>query len=678
MSSSPVVKAYLTYWSQLEVHDGILYRRKPMEDGSVSKLQVLVPEKLREDFLMLAHSGFGGGHLGSGRTAKAVQDRAYWIGWGADVRRYCQRCDICARYRRGAAPKQGTLQAMTTGGPWERIGVDVTGPHPKSSRGHVHILTVMDYFTKWADAFPIRNQEASTVAKVLVERVFAYFGAPLQILTDLGSNFQSDLFTELLRRLEIDQARTTPYKPSANGLIERFHRTLNSILGKVVNRAQKDWDEWIPYALAAYRATVHEATNFSPNRMMLGRENRLPIDLVYGAPEAGPLYESSDDFVARRQELFRECHRIVRDKLQRSAERQKRRYDLRVKERQFNLGDMVYYFYPRRRAGLSPKWQRFYEGPYDVVERLGPVTYRIRKSPRSNPLVVYVDKLKACGLAGGDSVASGATQPTDPVSASHRGGRDLTPPGAPEDTVASGRARREIRLPLRYRISRVLVDTEKMHRCRACGEEFPTYVWLRSHVKKSHRQSALTSKTQGPAKFSPASSPEEPQITELRRAIVNEQFQVFRRNLALATDRLQQWHKQDSSTLKTATVDLTNRLRGTAPGAAMSKENLTAMVVAAKVFAKSPPSIPPATEPPDTADDHVELPPVFSPPLPHPPSVSCINCCGPPTKPKFVPRGVAVRRKRTTNTVERKVVRRDPPATPTDDELGEEPDIHIN
>ena len=59
---------------------------------------------------------------------------------------------------------------MTTGGPWERLGIDITGSHPKSSRGHVYILTVMDYFRKWADAYPMRNQEASTVAKILVEK----------------------------------------------------------------------------------------------------------------------------------------------------------------------------------------------------------------------------------------------------------------------------------------------------------------------------------------------------------------------------------------------------------------------------------------------------------------------------------------------------------------------------
>ena len=119
---------------------------------------------------------------------------------------------------------------MTVGMPWERIGVDIKGPHPKSRNGYKYILTISDYFTKSADAFPIRNQEASTVAKVLVDRVFAYLGTPIQILTDRGSNFESQLFAELLKRMEVGHVRTTAYKPSTNGQEERFHRTLNSIL----------------------------------------------------------------------------------------------------------------------------------------------------------------------------------------------------------------------------------------------------------------------------------------------------------------------------------------------------------------------------------------------------------------------------------------------------------------
>ena len=133
-----------------------------------------------------------------------------------------------------------------------------------------------------------------------------------------------------MKRFDIYHVSTSPYKPSTNGLIERFHRTLDEILGKVVDRAQRNWDEGIPYAVAAYRASVHEVTGYSPNFIVFGRENALPVDLVYGAPTADPSYVSLDEFVAERQRRLRECHSLVRVALGRSAERQKRRYDLTV------------------------------------------------------------------------------------------------------------------------------------------------------------------------------------------------------------------------------------------------------------------------------------------------------------------------------------------------------------
>ena len=129
---------------------------------------------------------------------------------------------------------------MLTGEPWERLGIDITGPHPKSSRGHIYILTVIDHFTKWVELFPIRNQEAATVAKILVDRVICVHGCPLQILTDQGPNFESTLFQELCRLLAVDKIRTTPYKPSTNGNIERFHGTMHSMLAKLVSEQQ--WD----------------------------------------------------------------------------------------------------------------------------------------------------------------------------------------------------------------------------------------------------------------------------------------------------------------------------------------------------------------------------------------------------------------------------------------------------
>ena len=184
----------------------------------------------------MAHEGRTGGHLGPDRTAKQVQRRAYWVAWHKDVKAYIRGCDACARYTRGEAPKQGLLQSAPVGEPWERIAIDITGPHPVSKAGNRYILTVLDHFSKWAEAFPIRNHEATTVARLLADQVFSRFGIPLQLLSDRGQEFESHLMLELCAALGIEKLRTTAYKPSTNGAVERFHRTLNSMLAKVVMR----------------------------------------------------------------------------------------------------------------------------------------------------------------------------------------------------------------------------------------------------------------------------------------------------------------------------------------------------------------------------------------------------------------------------------------------------------
>ena len=94
---------------------------------------------------------------------------------------------------------------------WIRVSVDITGPHPRSSKSNQYILTLVDHFSKWAEAIPLRNHTAPMVARALVIHVFSRFGAPEQLLTDRGTEFESELFKELMRWTEIDKLRTTMF-----------------------------------------------------------------------------------------------------------------------------------------------------------------------------------------------------------------------------------------------------------------------------------------------------------------------------------------------------------------------------------------------------------------------------------------------------------------------------------
>ena len=70
---------------------------------------------------------------------------------------------------------------------------------------------------------------------------------------------------EVCKLLDVDKTRTTAYHPSCNGVVERFHATLNAIMGRMIGEHQSDWDVMLPYVMATYGASKHEVTKFTPN-----------------------------------------------------------------------------------------------------------------------------------------------------------------------------------------------------------------------------------------------------------------------------------------------------------------------------------------------------------------------------------------------------------------------------
>ena len=420
--------------NQLTLIDGILYRRFEGR-GNRKILQKVVPRQLRKQIAEEMHKGLNGGHFGNRRAKAKLQERFYWPGWGTAVRLAKRRCEQCSRFQRVQPRQQGSMQPMVVGEPWERLGIDVTGPHPVSSKGNKYILTIIDHFTKWVELFPIRNQEAATVAQILVDRVFCAHGLPVQILTDQGPNFESELFRQLCDRLGVDKIRTSPYRPSTNGNIERFHATMHALIAKWVHSNHRDWDTKLPAVAFAYRSSVQESTGFTPFFLMYGREARIPADLVYGEPQ---IEDQDVDFITRQQENFSEAFTLVRQNLAQAARRRKNRYDLRSKPQKYPIGSKVWCYVPRRYKGRYQKWRSLYQGPFEIVEQLGPVTYRIRRDNRSRTWVVHVDKLKPCRP---DS--SSSTQINE---------CEVTPTANdPPEPAERPRQRRNIQLPLRYR-----------------------------------------------------------------------------------------------------------------------------------------------------------------------------------------------------------------------------------
>ncbi|KAF7655095.1 hypothetical protein LDENG_00060880, partial [Lucifuga dentata] len=108
----------------------------------------------------------------------------------------------------------------------ECVGVDILGPFPVTDHCNRYILVAMDYFTKWPEAYAVPDQSTATTAEKLVQEMFCCFGAPEELHSDQGHNFESQVFQEVCQHMGVKKTRATPLHPQSNGLVERFNRTL--------------------------------------------------------------------------------------------------------------------------------------------------------------------------------------------------------------------------------------------------------------------------------------------------------------------------------------------------------------------------------------------------------------------------------------------------------------------
>jgi transposase InsO family protein len=381
------LKSYWAQWDSLRLVNGVVYRAYQRPDGTDKYLQLLIPRSIRQSFLEMVH-GQASGHFGWRKTMNQVQRRAYWVSWRTNIKLFCMCCKACNQFHRCRLPKHAGLKPLFAGAPMECLHVDLTGPHV-NCRGCHYIMTACCSFSRFVISSPLRDKTALSVARALVSDVILKFGAPQSILTDLGREFQNELWKELCRLLRVTRLRTTAYCPSTNGKIERWHRSLNAMMAKVVDAKQKAWVDFLPFVTAAYNATTHDSTSFTPNFILFGRELPSPVDIAFGCSLAAEC--SVNDYAQHIRERMAEAYALVRVHAGKFAEVNKRYYDARVKPIEFKVDDLVWYFCPRARPGTSPKWTRFYSGPYKVIRKINDVNYAIQLTTKSRVIIVHVN-----------------------------------------------------------------------------------------------------------------------------------------------------------------------------------------------------------------------------------------------------------------------------------------------
>ena len=388
---SPAVKHYWLLRNQLQVVNGVLLFRWELT-GSAHRMCLVVPEALREEVLIMCHDHKTAGHLGQKKTGSRILRSFYWFGYNQDVDLYVATCRVCNLNKKSRKARAG-LRSYVAGFPLERVHLDLLGPFTESSQGNSYVLCMIDQFTKWLECVPLSNQTAETVAEEFVKKFIATFGCPLSVHTDQGAQFESNLFQALCRILEISKTRTTPYHPASNGQVERYNRVILQMIRCHIEERIDTWDKNLHLLTMALHATEHRQTGFTPNRLMLGREVFLPVDVLLGTAMYNSTPVSPPEWVKKLTKDLEEAHEEARKNLDAAQRRQKRSYDVCLRDFHLSSGDLVYKVDDSTKVGVSKKLRPPWKGPYLVVQVRAPL-FLIRD--RKGDSWQHQDKLKPC------------------------------------------------------------------------------------------------------------------------------------------------------------------------------------------------------------------------------------------------------------------------------------------
>ena len=330
---SPGVMRLLSQWKRLIVKDGILYLQSQIHTGE-KILRLVIPKHMQEVVLTLSHDDLG--HLGRDKTLSVASERYYWVGLTKSVEnkiKSCRRC-ICAKtpYRPDRAP----LESIVTTRPLQLVCMDFLGLEESKGK-FCYILVITDHYTKYSIAVPTKNQEAKTVAKILIDQFIVHYGIPERLHSDQGGSFEGKVIKHFCKLLGIEKSRTTCYHPEGNGIVERMNRTLISMLKTLEVEKKGNWKEHVAPLVHAYNCCRHSSTGFTPFYLMFGRSPRLPIDVFLGIPEP----EGANATASNIRQNLQAAYQAANEAAKQARFRQSEGYNKKVRGAKIEVGDYV-------------------------------------------------------------------------------------------------------------------------------------------------------------------------------------------------------------------------------------------------------------------------------------------------------------------------------------------------
>ena len=370
--------------------DGLLF----WEDWQ-GNMRLYVPKDLRVPIMTEDHeSPAAGAHCGYHKAYNRLALTYYWPRMARDVRKFVTTCDICQRMKIKKHAPYGMLRPLPIPSrPFEVVTMDFIPELPMTETGFNNVLVIVDKLTKYGVFIPTTTSiTAEATARLVFDEVISRYGIPRSLVSDRDSKWTSGLWEHICNKMGIKRLLTTSYHPQADGQTEILNQTLETALRCFVNPERNDWDEYLSAFALSYNTTPHLSTGYAPAFLLYGYLPATGSNLVglphidtvsrspaIAQPQSEPLDLIGDQLVSE----FDALRTRAKDALTLSQAFQQRGYNRGRLNTEFDEGDEVL-VNPHslkllgNESGLGRKLLHKFDGPFEIMEKLSPVTYRLR------------------------------------------------------------------------------------------------------------------------------------------------------------------------------------------------------------------------------------------------------------------------------------------------------------
>ncbi|CAL1353211.1 unnamed protein product [Linum trigynum] len=373
--------------TKFELVDGVL-----MYQG---RLCVPDVDKLRKDILDEAHSAPYAMHPGATKMYRTLKEHFWWPGLKKEVATHVYQCLECQMIKaEHQAPIIEHLPLEIPQWTWEKITMDFVYGLPRTPRGNDGVWVIVDRFSKVAHFIPIKFKPGlEELARLYVREIVRLHGVPLSIVSDRDPSFTARFWVSLQKAMGTKVHFSTAYHPQTDGQSERTIQTLEDLLRACVLTMEGAWDEHLPLMEFAYNNQYHSSIQAAPYEVLYGRKCRTPL---YWDAE-GMRQLEGPEMIQKAVEKVE----VIRRNLKTAQDRQKSNAERPGNPRSYEVGDMVFLrvspWKGVMRFGKKGKLSPRYIGPYEVLERIGPLAYRLALPPSLSRIhdVFHVSMLRA-------------------------------------------------------------------------------------------------------------------------------------------------------------------------------------------------------------------------------------------------------------------------------------------